>query len=129
MGWQNYMRWDLESLVEPIPEPRHDDALGLARRSKGPLCPGSPGTKTDPWQVCTLRLLLNSRLDEAWDVGKLRRGVHWRSVSGVGTDGNAGGVPKAFGMATLYRLPKLNSGAAELPRYRYAGLMHNKYSL
>ena len=29
-------------------------------------------------------------------------------------------MPKYFGMDEAYRLPKLNSEAAELPRYRYA---------
>ena len=31
-------------------------------------------------------------------------------------------MPKYFGMAVIYREPKSNSDAAELPRYRYAGL-------
>ena len=31
-------------------------------------------------------------------------------------------MPKYFGMDVIYREPKSNSDAAELPRYRYAGL-------
>ena len=32
---------------------------------------------------------------------------------------------KYFGMAMICRLPKLNSDTAEVPRYRYAGLILN----
>ena len=32
---------------------------------------------------------------------------------------------KYFGMAIIYRLPKSNSGTAEVPRCRYAGLILN----
>ena len=31
-------------------------------------------------------------------------------------------MPKYFGMDVIYREPKSNSAAADLPRYRYAGL-------
>ena len=36
-------------------------------------------------------------------------------------------MPNYFGTAMLYREPKSNSDAADLPRYRYAGLGSRPY--